>query len=119
MDPVELARSLEYHQNLVYIPEARWYLRLLLGKVNIRSARSYNAVLANHEKIMAALAKEDSVVTEESQVSHLNAVEVQAILEEDLKGSFQAQSSLIVRAFRPSHGSPLTWQHYSLSLSRR
>ena len=48
VDPVESARSLEYRRNLVYIPEARWYLRVLLGKVNLGSARSYNAVLANH-----------------------------------------------------------------------
>jgi len=119
VDPVDSARSSEYRRNLVYIPEARWYLRVLLGKANLRSARSYNAVLANHEKIMAALAEEDSAVTADSQVSHLNAVEVQAILEEDLEDFFEAQFKLVVRAFRPSHGSPLTWQHYSLSLLRR
>ena len=118
-DPLNPSHSPDYHWNLIYTPEPRWYLWALLEKANIERAQSYNMVTANHQKISTALAKEGNTVTNDGQFSHFNEVEVQAILEEGLEDFFQFELSWTIHALYPSHASSLTFQHHSLTSSRK
>jgi len=95
-DPLSLLFVSSYRRNLIYIPESRWFLRVLLQKANLLSKTSYNFVRANHVKIVAALAKEDDTVTEDGEDSHFTEVEIKAILQEGLDEFFKHELSWTV-----------------------
>ena len=52
-DPTDPEWIPNYHRNLLYIPEARWHLGIIMGKFNIGQPRAYNGVHTNQDAIHA------------------------------------------------------------------
>ena len=85
-----------YRRNLLYIPESRWYLAVILGIAYLDSVQHFDRVRVNHDNIMEELALEGGSDTADGEESKLNEVEVRAILDEGLEDFFEDQLNRVV-----------------------
>ena len=88
-DPVDPNYASTYSQNLLYIPESRWYLAVLMGKAELKSVANFDKVRVNHDNIMEYLAEDNSSTTVSGLDSYLNEVEIRAIFDEGLEDAFE------------------------------
>jgi len=100
-DPVDLDATFQFRRNLVYIPESRWYLAILLEVANVDSVGHFDKVRVNHDNIMEELAQDEDASTDTDEVSFFNEPEVRAILNEGLEGFFGEQLEQVVRTLQP------------------
>ena len=110
-DPIESRYLSQYRRSLMYIPESRWHLGILLGTIELRNQADFGMIWRNHDRIQVALRDgdyddddddddseeyEDSDDEAEIKLPRLNAVEVAVILEERLEDFFEAELALVV-----------------------
>ena len=98
-----------YRRNLLYIPESRWHLAVILGIARLDSVEHFDRVRVNHDNIMEELALEGATDTADGEESKLNEVEVRAILDEGLEDFFKDQLNRVVHIpLAPCCTQPLT-----------
>jgi len=118
-DPTHPAHIPSYCQNLLYLPEARWHLGVVMGKSTvIGSDVFYNAIRDNHDRIMDALndreeddsdnsEEDDSSGSEEDdsddRIPELTEVEIEAIFDEELEDFFEPELICVVRTLSSSY----------------
>lgn len=119
-DPVDPAHISFYRRNLIYIPESRWYLGILMGKTSVESAADFNKVRANHDNVMEAAQEDDDDDDDDGsggnsnndeEPSPFNEVEVQTIVSEGLEEFFEGELSGLVCTLRSSRLPSLTPQY--------
>lgn len=92
-DPCNPSWIQTYRRNLVYIPEARWHLGIVLGTCAIGNAKAYRLVREHTDEI------EPSPRTE-AGFPPFNAAEVSVIVLERLQSFFDPELARQVRTFR-------------------
>jgi len=101
-DPVDDACLSIFHRNLLYVPQSRWFLAVLLEVTARDDIEHYNKVLVNHDKLMEALALNDDADTNSSEESSLTLAELEVILDEGLVDYFEGLIDTAVRTVYPS-----------------
>jgi hypothetical protein len=102
-----------YRRQLIYSPEQRWHLGIVLGHVDPKDRSVLRNIWTNHEDIMEELHKEACAGKcqqasgdsgEEISVPPFNAVEIEVIITEGLNKFFEKELALTVsRAYNPTH----------------
>lgn len=113
-DPVDPALIPNYRRNLIYIPEARWHLGVMMGKhEKVGTGAYYNKVRDNHDRIINALDEEDD--SSEEGIALLRPAEVEAIFDEELEDFFRPELARVVRILSSPCLPLLTVHHDSLT----
>jgi len=100
-DPVDPDAVSLYRRNLLYIPESRWHLGVLLGNAILENIRYYDKFRINHDNIMEELSQDDATTTASGEESTINEVEVRSIFDEGLEDFFTDQLERVVRVLQP------------------
>lgn len=100
-DPIDAGGIASFRRNLIYTPEARWHLSLVLGLADIDDAGNIANVWANQDSIMESLNKGLRGVTEVPQVEGItipafNTTEIEVIICEKLERYFAPELALTV-----------------------
>ena len=96
-DPVDTRWIPSLRRNLVYIPEARWYLALVEDVPDEGSGGKYYFQLqTDHDIIMESLNKGTRPVNPNSPIMFLSHVEIQIIGNEGLTNWFKPELKLVV-----------------------
>ena len=109
-DPTDPDAVSLYRRNLLYIPESRWFLAVLSGKVKVADIDHFDKVRVNHDNIMEALAEDDGTTTAEGEESNISEVEVRAIFDEGLEDFFEDQLKRVVCVLWSPRVQPLTFR---------
>jgi hypothetical protein len=96
---VDPANILHYRKSLLYIPEMRWFLGILMEVIDLESIEGFQRVRDNHDKVMQALADEDEDEDEEADeddeddavIPALSQVEVEVVIDEGLEKFFKEE----------------------------
>ena len=104
VDPTDPIFIPSYHRNLLYLPDSRWHLGLILGVaptgntwVDKQAAIShYNKIRDNHDAIMKSLQEVHDAELITDDMSLLNHAEVTAIIDEGLEEFFQDKLEQVV-----------------------
>jgi hypothetical protein len=112
-DPADPRLIPHYRRNLLYIPEARWHLGIMMGAPlnGNPSILHFNKVRVNDDAIMENLAVEGHKEFDSNGIPLLSRVEVKAIFDEGLHTWFKEELQHVVRDI-----SPLPSHHISHSL---
>ena len=104
-DPTSPAFIKSYRRNLLYLPNPRWHLGVVMG-VGSGSDRAaidhYNLVHANHDKIMESLGVEGHTQFDEDGIPLLSRAEIAAIIEEKIEPFYQKELDRVVSSI-PLH----------------
>ena len=99
-DPTDPRYIPSYRRNILYLPNSRWHLGLLLGAVPVDDKKAaishYNRVQANHDAIMLSLQAGGYTETDVNGIPLLNHAEVAAIIDEGLEEFFQTELDQVV-----------------------
>jgi len=88
-DPVDPEIIPTFCRNLIYLPQARWHLGIVMGKFDHGSIEDYEMILDNHGIIMAGLRGGGTPKPADGQgIPPLNQVEAKVITEEKLNEFF-------------------------------
>lgn len=107
VDPTDPALIGSYRYNMVIIPEARWHLGVVLGKINKTSPASYTKVGENLDFLMTQFPKEMEVDSGDDEVPFFDKVppfspaEVKVIVDEGLEGFSSPELKEVVRVIHP------------------
>ena len=99
-DPTDPDQIISYRRNLLYLPDSRWHLGVLLGVAAgsaDAAADHYTRVRDNHDKIMKSLQEEGYGEPDDGGVPPLSRTEVEAIIDEGLEDFFDEELQLVVR----------------------
>jgi hypothetical protein len=108
-DPTDPGFIPTYRRNLVYIPEARWHLGVVMKKNAVGSSYGYNKIRKDTDKIIEGLGSEDDDDDDdddedgERDIPKFTRAEVGVIYFENLEEFFGRELSLVVRVLL------LTW----------
>ena len=96
-DPTDPRWIPSYCHNLLYIPESRWHLGVLMGVAASDEAaiEHYNKVKENHDKIMESL-RTNGVEKDKDDVRLLSLAEVRAIISEGIEDFFYEELRRVV-----------------------
>ena len=100
VDPVDPIYIISYRRNLLYQPDARWHLGVLMkGGIEDEeeAAEYYNMVRENHDKVLASIGDDSRGGVDSRGVSLLNAVEINVIIDEGIEEFFQEELDAVVR----------------------
>lgn len=92
---------LNYHRNLLYIPEVRWHLRIIMEKFQIGQPRSYNGIHTNQDTIHArtkCLTDDEHKGKDLQEMLPLSELDVQVILSERIKLFYKEELEQMVCA---------------------
>lgn len=107
-DPTHPKWIPSYRRNLIYIPEMRWHLGVVMGKVKLGDTQGYNNIRANHDHLMKALKAEETEPNAWISQS-FNAAEITAIVKEGLEEYFSQELAdsvcTLALLYRPSRDS--------------
>jgi len=95
-DPVDPIFIRSYRRNLLYLPEPRWHLGLVMEVDSLSSATAkdhYNRVRANHDIVAHHLHHDE---LDENQIPLLNHAEIKCIIDEGLEDYFQEELQKVV-----------------------
>jgi hypothetical protein len=98
-DPVDPVFIRSYRRNLLYLPEPRWHLGLVMGVASISkeaAVKHYLMVREHHNTIMKALEVMGHHEVDENNVPLLSHVEVAAIIREGLADFFDEELQRVV-----------------------
>jgi hypothetical protein len=101
-DPTDPSWIESYRRNLIYTPQARWHLGVVMGSTDVKDREAYNLVLKNHDLIMEAMrtnieqnaggiggGEDDD--SSSCGIPDLSAAEIRVIREEKLDGFFRKE----------------------------
>lgn len=95
----ELIPAYRYH--MVYIPEVRWHLGTVMGKVGRGIGSGYNRIRTNQDILMTALKKEGGIDVDGDEVPPFGPAEVRIIIDEGLERFFQPELERVVCILSP------------------
>lgn len=104
-DPAHPGHIPTYRRNILYIPQARWHLGLVMKKnIIIGEEDHYAMVMRNHDRIMGALKEQEEDDPEdvdesgcaEEEMPLLTRTEVEVIVEEMLEDFFLSDLERVV-----------------------
>jgi len=107
-DPTLAHLAPQYRRHLLYVPEPRWHLGVVLNPDRLGDANFYNAVRDHHEEILMAFREDrasdkERVMRDSNGMPILRRAEVRAILLEGLEGFFAEELSAVVIHPTPPH----------------
>ena len=133
-DPINPKYLSQYRRSLIYLPESRWHLGLLLGTIELKNQDHYNIVWQNHDRVMTALRdgnRDDEGESDESEsdesesedsdsdssqavdeqvrevkVHAFSKVEVEVILQERLQDFFKVELARVAIPPKQMEASP-------------
>jgi len=112
-DPTDPRWIPSYRHNLIYVPEPRWHLGVVMGVAASDEAaiEHYNKVKENHDKIMESL-RTNGVEVDKDNVRLLSEAEVRAVISEGIEDFFYEELQRVVsRLFSLI---PLVFSHHSI-----
>jgi len=106
-DPTLPHLAPRYRRHLLYVPEARWHLGVVVHPGRRGNPDFYNAVRQHHEEILMAVREEKKgdIVRDPHGMPLLRRAEVRAIIREGLEGFFAQELSAVV--FHPTLPIPI------------
>ena len=117
-DPVDPRMIPVFRRNLIYIPEARWHLGIVMGVTKPDSVPSFNRIHKNQDRIMEALQKGPNP-SDDTGVPLLNATELEVLYEEKIHQFFDAEIKRVVGYFLNCYLRPLSVCSNSLTSSKK
>ena len=106
-DPALAYLAPYYRRHLLYIPEPRWYLGVVVNPDRLKDPDFYNAVREHHEEILIAVREEKGKAPHDDRNTHdphrmpvLRRAEVRAIVLEGLEQVFEQE--LLAVVFHPT-----------------
>jgi len=99
-DPVDPIFIRTYRRNLLYLPNPRWHLHIVMGgEIGSTDAavKHYNKVMANHDTIMRNLPPNSHERRDNNNIPFLNHTEVRCIIDEGLENFFKEELENVVR----------------------
>jgi hypothetical protein len=113
-DPTRAYLIPRYRRHLLYVPEPRWHLGVVVNPGRLLDPDFYNMVREHHEEILLAIRKEaeewkgkrkerdlEHIVLDSHGMPVLRRAEVRAIVREGLEGFFAQELSAVV--CHPTH----------------
>jgi hypothetical protein len=89
VDPTDPQWISVYRRNLISVPEMRWHLGVVMGKIRLGDGHRYDDIRASHDVLMSKLQEEESDDEDPDTASpRMNAVEVQLIVDDGLEDYF-------------------------------
>ena len=110
-DPANPAFIDTYRRNLLYVPDSRWHLGVIMGVTGTSTEEQnshYHRVRANHDRIMATPLGEAHKERDPRGLPLLSSTEVEVILNERLEDFFVQELEYVVGN---AHPSPLAYSH--------
>ena len=97
-DPTLAYLAPRYRRHLLYLPEPRWHLGIVVNPDRLGDAGFYNAVREHHDRIMMAVREEKGrdIVRDSQGMPLLRRAEVVAIVREGLEEFFSQELSAVV-----------------------
>jgi len=99
-DPTDPIFIQTYRRNLLYIPNPRWHLGVVMGKEYGSSQAAidhYKKVMDNHYVIMLDLEMEGHKRYDNNNIPLLSYVEIKCIIDEGLEDFFKEELQNVVR----------------------
>jgi len=99
-DPIDPIFIRTYRRNLLYFPNARWHLGIVMGQEYGGSQAAidhYNKVLDNHYAIMLDVKVEGHKKYDNNNIPLLSYIEIRCIIDEGLERFFEEELQNIVR----------------------
>ena len=96
-DPVDPNVIPFYRRSLIYVPEVRWHLGLMMGNLDIKSTVDFNGIQENHNIIMKNLRDVPQPVSQ-GRIHPFNLAEAEVIVAEGLNTFFGDELKLSVRS---------------------
>jgi len=93
-DPVKSDNMALFRRHLLYLPDVRWHLGILVKKRTGAAAKQfYNLVRANHDRVMEDIAEDrpPPAAEQEGDPPPLTQTEVSVIISEGLNGLFRPE----------------------------
>ena len=91
IDPTEPDWIPTYRRNLIYIPEARWHLGIVMGKWSIGSAQSHSMIEKNTDLLLR-----DCDSNSDGELPLFNQTEVAVIVSESVEQFFEDELERVV-----------------------
>jgi hypothetical protein len=130
-DPTDPSLIQQYRRHLIYIPEARWHLGLIMKVAHSSSVHFFNKVRENHDRLMEALANEEGDTDDgedegedeaadvpAGRVEPFTEAEVQVIVDERLERFFELELAETVCIPSPCYQPPLIIDRHSRNCLR-
>ena len=98
-DPANPAYIRQYRRQLLYLPDPRWHLAVIMGvsgKTQEERDNHYNRVRANHDRIMKIPLAEAHAERDPHGVPLLTCTEIEVILDERLEDFFTEELKSVV-----------------------
>ena len=100
-DPARSYLTPRYRRHLLYVPEPRWHLGIVINPGRLEDTSFYNAVREHHEEILMAVRQEigdkpEYTVCDAHGMPVLRRAEVRAIILEGLEDFFAQELSAVV-----------------------
>ena len=95
-DPVSPEYIPYYRHHLLYLPEARWHLAVIMEPGRCGNAEFYNMIRINHNRIMQQISVGEEDEENPEAPPLLTAEEVEVIFEEGLADFFQPELARVV-----------------------
>lgn len=100
-DPTDPALIDDYRHNIIFIPEARWHLGVVMGKIDRTSPASYKKIRDNHDLLMAQILKEMEDADDDDNAQTFSPSEVMVVVDERLDEFFRPELDEVVRITQP------------------
>jgi hypothetical protein len=96
-DPLDPRCIPSYRRNIIYIREARWHLRILMGKATFSSTQDFNNSLEHHDILINALRGAPSPGTR--GIPHFREMDVAILVSDGIETYFEEELSWTVCSF--------------------
>lgn len=100
-DPVEPSWIPNFRHNIVYIPEVRWHLAVLMEVHDLSDGAAYNRVRDNQDRLMRDLRMEANNDNKQVEIPLFGPAEVRVIVMERLEEYFKEELAQVVRLALP------------------
>jgi hypothetical protein len=95
-DPTDPMLIPTYRRNIIYNPEVRWHLGIIMDKKTVGGELSYNNTRVNHDIVMDSLQEEDGGAGDMEGPPKFSKLEVDTIVVERLEAFFDWELELVV-----------------------
>jgi hypothetical protein len=97
IDPTDPALIPSYRFNMVFIPEMRWHLGIVLGLVRVGDSSAYKKTFQHQDTLMSALVSDCEGGSEGDEVLRFDAAMIKVLLDERLNIFFGKEMEQVVR----------------------
>jgi hypothetical protein len=111
VDPTDPIYIRSYRRNLLYLPEPRWHLGIVMNGFASSGQEAFNHInkfRANNDTIIQSIEVEGHKDVDQNLVPLLNNVEIRVIIDEGLEDFFQEELQRVVRDSPSFHCNFLT-----------